>query len=65
MTGVIRVTGTSEPSEIAAVVAALASRSGEGPEISGYERWRRVRTAALRTSPRKMNHYMEPGKPRL
>jgi hypothetical protein len=49
-TGVVRVSGSSEPADIAAVLAALASRSSAAPELSAYERWRRTRTAALRAS---------------
>ena len=46
---VVRVTGTTDPAEIAAALAALAGRS-EAPLITVYEQWRRRRTAALRAS---------------
>ena len=45
-----RVTGTTEPAEIAAVLAALAGAAHDTPQTSAYERWRRTRTAALRAS---------------
>jgi hypothetical protein len=51
----IRVHGAPTPEEIAAVIAALTERhraalvSGAGRRESGYERWRRVRLAALRS----------------
>lgn len=48
--GVVRVTGTSEPADIAAVLAALAGRTHDTPKLSAYEHWRRTRTAALRAS---------------
>jgi hypothetical protein len=46
---VVRVTGTTDPADIAAVVAALAGRGSEAP-VDAYEQWRRRRTAALRAS---------------
>ncbi len=49
-TRVIRVTGTSEPIDIAAVLAALATRTDDTPQPSAYERWRRSRIEALRGS---------------
>jgi hypothetical protein len=49
MTDVVRVTGTSDPEEIAAVLAALTTRP-RAPEIGSYERWRRTRTSALRAT---------------
>jgi hypothetical protein len=48
--GVVRVTGTSEPADVAAVLAALTRRAHDTPELSPYERWRRGRTAALLAS---------------
>jgi hypothetical protein len=50
MNEIVRVRGTNEAGEIAAVLAALAARPRDTPESSGYERWRRTRTAALRVS---------------
>jgi hypothetical protein len=49
MSAPLRVIGTSDPAEIAAVVAALAGRGGE-VSMSAYEQWRQRRTAALRAS---------------
>ena len=49
---VVRVRGTEDAAEIAAVLAAVAARGpvGTNDEPSPYERWRRTRTAALRAS---------------
>ena len=49
MTTSIQLTGTEDPVEIAAVVAALA-RPPKDVRPSGYERWRNQRAAALRAS---------------
>lgn len=49
MTAAIRVTGTDDPVEIAAVVAALTRRT-QPVQVTGYERWRRSRVGALRAS---------------
>jgi hypothetical protein len=45
----LRITGTSDATDIAAVLVALATRR-PGRAESAYERWRRQRTAALRES---------------
>jgi hypothetical protein len=47
---VLRVTGTTDLDEIAAVVAAVTVRSGGDVVPSSYERWRHGRLAALRAS---------------
>ena len=44
----VRVTGTTDPAEIAAVLAAVSAASRSQPQPSGYERWRRQRIEALR-----------------
>ena len=45
----VRVTGTTDPAEIAAVLAAVvASRAVPAPQRSAYERWRRTRVDAVR-----------------
>jgi hypothetical protein len=44
--GELTVRGGASDEELAAVIAALASRP-EPPESSGYEKWRRARRAAL------------------
>ena len=44
----LRVTGTTDPAEIAAVLAAVSSARARQPEPSGYERWRQTRLAAVR-----------------
>ncbi len=44
----VRVTGTTDPAEIAAVLAAVSSARVRQPEQSAYERWRRGRVAAVR-----------------
>lgn len=43
----IRITGRPTAAELAAVLALLAAQPAPAPE-SGYERWRKTRTAALR-----------------
>lgn len=49
---VVRVTGGAAPDELAALLAALSSACGPRPADPGaYERWRRVRVAALRRAP--------------
>jgi hypothetical protein len=48
---VLRVRGTTDPADIAAVVAALSSARSDRPEPSAYERWRAGRVAALRKVP--------------
>jgi hypothetical protein len=48
MTPVVRVTGTADAAEIAAVLAAISSAWARVPERSAYERWRIARVAALR-----------------
>ncbi|HZZ97401.1 MAG TPA: hypothetical protein VFE19_10305 [Jatrophihabitantaceae bacterium] len=44
----VRVTGTTDPAEIAAVLAAVSSARAEQPQQGAYERWRRARVTALR-----------------
>lgn len=56
MTGGIRITGTDDAAEIAAVLVTLATRRVTAPDEpvqSPYERWRLQRTAALRGSRRR------------
>jgi hypothetical protein len=50
----VRVTGTADPAEIAAALAAVAARAVDDPPPSAYERWRAGRVAALRAS--RVNH---------
>ena len=38
----VRVTGTTDPAEIAAVLAAVSSARARQPQQSAYERWRRA-----------------------
>ncbi len=47
MSGDVRVRGGASDEEVAAVIAAVATRAGV-PEPSGYERWRAARLAAVR-----------------
>jgi hypothetical protein len=48
----VRVTGTTDPVEIATALTALfAARGSTAPAPTGYERWRERRLSALR-SPR-------------
>jgi hypothetical protein len=47
----IRVIGTTDPAEIAAVLAAVSSTRLRDPQPTTYERWRRQRVAALRNTP--------------
>jgi hypothetical protein len=44
---VMRVTGTTDAAEIAAVVTAVSSARAHAPEPSPYERWRTARVAVL------------------
>ena len=46
----VRVTGTTDPAEIAAVLATVSAASRSAPQPSGYELWRRGRIEALRRS---------------
>jgi hypothetical protein len=47
---VMRVTGTTDAAEIAAVVTAVSSARARVPKPSPYERWRTTRVAVLRRS---------------
>ena len=47
---ILRVTGTTDAAEIAAVVAAVSSARAGAPQPSAYERWRTGRVAVLRKS---------------
>lgn len=49
MNAELRIVGTRDATDIAAVVVALSTRRYERAD-SAYERWRKQRTAALRTS---------------
>jgi hypothetical protein len=48
----VRISGSPTPHEVAAVVAALHAFETAVEQLSGYERWRRNRIAALRISRR-------------
>jgi len=54
MSAAVRVTGTTDPAEIAAVIAAISAARVGGADtatpVSGYEQWRQRRVAALRAS---------------
>jgi len=51
-TDAVRVRGTTDSAEIAAVLAAVlrAAPSARPAQVSGYEQWRRTRVAAVRPS---------------
>ena len=44
----VRVRGNATPEEVAAVLATVASRRLADTPVSGYQRWRQIRLAALR-----------------
>jgi hypothetical protein len=46
----VRVTGTADPAEIAAVLAVVSATRSRAGRTSSYERWREARITALRTS---------------
>ena len=49
---VVRVTGTADAAEIAAVLAAISARPAPAAEPGGYDHWRTTRLTALRRSRR-------------
>jgi hypothetical protein len=50
LTGVVMVTGTTDPGEIVAALTAIAARKPLRHVTAGYELWRSQRAAALRAS---------------